>query len=64
MGELQAAKRAKTCVLKQRGLRFGRLLQRFVQLKIAIFVVPRNRVTFAGEVDADLVGAAGFDGDF
>ena len=40
------------------------LLQGAVQGEVAVFVVTRNGVAAAGQVHADLVGAAGFDGDF
>ena len=37
------------------------LLQGAVQGEVAVFVVTRNGVAAAGQVHADLVGAAGFD---
>ena len=40
------------------------LLQRLVQVEVPVLVVAEDRVAGTGKVDADLVGAAGLDGDF
>ena len=39
-------------------------MQRLVQVEIAVFVITGNRMTFVCQVHADLMRAAGFDGDF
>jgi hypothetical protein len=44
-------------------MRFRPCLQALVELEVAVFVVPGNRMALRGQVHPDLVGAAGLDGD-